>query len=419
MDKHLHRKLIKRLFLVWGLLSLLIGTLIFYLSMKKVDVFVANLAEKESRTFSSKEISTFLNMPTDLDKDALKINVERRLTKSHFIVAELYNLDKEKVVEIVKSGYQSIEDEINEHKHDSYLSDLMRRKAFLINSRIYLQIFTPLMIGSSTKIGFFEGIYEVDEETMSNITGEMSRSFLEVVFAILATTIVLYPVIISLNRDLVQHTKNLVRANIETLKVLGSAIAKRDGDTSEHNFRVTLYAIRLAETIGIKRKNIQGIIKGAFLHDVGKIAISDTILLKPMKLTPEEFITMQSHVLHGLDIIKEDNSLRDGSDVVRCHHEKFDGSGYPVGLKGDDIPISAKIFTICDVFDALASKRPYKEPFPLEKVIRILQEESGIRFDPEILVQFIQSAPSFYSEIALSDEETLHKMLDQSILEYF
>ncbi|MFQ5588421.1 MAG: HD-GYP domain-containing protein [Nitrospiria bacterium] len=419
MDKHLHKTLIQRLFLIWLVLSIIIGALVFYLEIEKIDPFVENLAEKESRTFSSRQISTFLNKSAGLDQADIQHDVEKRLSESHFIVAELYNQEKKKVIEVVKPGYADVEHTVDEKAHDLYLSDLTQHKTVLIDGRIYLQIFTPLKMDSATTIGFFEGIYEVDDETMGNITEEISVSLLEVLFAVLATTVTLYPVIISLNKHLIRFTKDLMRSNISTLNVLGGAIAKRDCDTHEHNFRVTLYAIRLAEASGMKTEKIRGLIKGAFLHDVGKIGVSDTILLKPGRLTAEETTTMQSHVLHGVDIIKENEWLVDGVDVVRCHHEKFDGTGYPAGLKGKDIPLAARIFIICDVFDALTSKRPYKDPIPLERALAMLKEERGTRFDPGLLDKFIAAAPSFYREIAMTDEKTLHRMLDRCVLGYF
>ena len=118
------------------------------------------------------------------------------------------------------------------------------------------------------------------------------------------------------------------------MEVLGSAIAMRDADTHLHNYRVTVYAIRLAEALGLSKPDIQRLIAGAFLHDVGKIGISDTILLKPPgRLTAQEFQVMRTHVLLGVDIIAKADWLRGARDVVEFHHEKFDGSGYMKGLK--------------------------------------------------------------------------------------
>jgi len=173
------------------------------------------------------------------------------------------------------------------------------------------------------------------------------------------------------------------------LKVLGSAIAKRDSDTNIHNYRVTLYSVRLGELLGISRAAMQGLIKGAFLHDVGKIAISDRILLKPGKSTDEEFAIMKTHVDHGEDIISGYAWLADAADVVRCHHEKFDGSGYPNRIAGKDIPLNARIFAITDVFDAVTSRRSYKEPVILDDALDIIRQARGNHLDPAIVALFL------------------------------
>jgi HD-GYP domain-containing protein (c-di-GMP phosphodiesterase class II) len=166
------------------------------------------------------------------------------------------------------------------------------------------------------------------------------------------------------------QTERLLDSNLEILQVLGGAIAKRDSDTDAHNFRVSIYSVRLAETISLPRNEIRSLIKGALLHDVGKLAIRDNILLKQDKLTEDEFSIMKSHVEHGLEITARARWLKDADPVVGGHHEKFGGSGYPGGLSGDDIPLAARIFAIADVFDPLTSRRPYKAPMPFVEAAR-------------------------------------------------
>jgi HD-GYP domain-containing protein (c-di-GMP phosphodiesterase class II) len=230
---------------------------------------------------------------------------------------------------------------------------------------------------------------------------------------------VLYPVIIALNKDLIKYSMDLSNANMGMLEVLGNAIAKRDSDTNEHNYRVTIYAIRLAETMALNRKEIQELVKGAFLHDVGKIAISDNILLKPDKLTEAEFEVMKTHVVHGEDIIGSYAWLADAVNVVRNHHEKYAGKGYMNGLKGMDIPVTARIFAAVDVFDALTSKRPYKEPFSFDKSMRILNEGRGEHFDPAIIDAFNRIIRPVYDEIHESDEKYLRDTVRAIINRYF
>ncbi|MHB1014587.1 MAG: HD-GYP domain-containing protein, partial [Desulfurivibrionaceae bacterium] len=223
----------------------------------------------------------------------------------------------------------------------------------------------------------------------------------------------------SLNKGLIKLSSDLLKGNIELMGVLGSAIAKRDSDTNSHNYRVTIYAIRLAETLGLSSPQIRKLIAGAFLHDVGKIGISDNILLKPTKLTDEEFTVMRNHVLLGVEIISKSNWLLDAREVVEFHHEKFDGSGYMKGLKGEGIPLNARIFTIVDVFDALTSKRPYKDPFNFNKAIDIMQHDSGNSFDPELLLTFMGIAHSLYQETSRADDSTLEVLLNRLVIKHF
>ena len=158
-----------------------------------------------------------------------------------------------------------------------------------------------------------------------------------------------------------QFDHEMLKANIETLRILGRAIAKRDHETGSHDSRVTLYAVRLAEAAGVDNQTIRHLVVGAFVHDVGKIAVPDHILGKAGPLSPEEWEVMKSHVTMGVDILARCQGcgwMQEAIEVVRFHHERFDGSGYPSGIAGRQIPLNARIFAIVDVFDALTSPRP-------------------------------------------------------------
>jgi putative nucleotidyltransferase with HDIG domain len=219
--------------------------------------------------------------------------------------------------------------------------------------------------------------------------------------------------------ELEKLAEELSQANIRMLEVLGNAIAKRDSDTHAHNYRVTVYAIRLAEKAGLDEEDIKSLVKGSFLHDVGKIAIRDTILLKPGKLTEEEFAVMKTHVLHGADIIRGYGWLDEALDVITGHHEKFDGSGYMEGLKGEEIPVNARLFAIADVFDALTSKRPYKDALPIDKAIEIMNKGRGSHFDPRLYDHFICIAHDLYDLLNNTDEKQLNVELGRMMAAYF
>lgn len=236
-----------------------------------------------------------------------------------------------------------------------------------------------------------------------------------VVLITLATTGLLYPVVLRLTNRLVSFSRNMQAANFETLSLLGCVVAKRDSDTDEHNYRVTLYALRMGETLELPRAQMRALIKGAFLHDVGKIAIRDDILLKPGRLTREEYEIMKSHVRHGLDVIDRSTWLRDAREVVGGHHEKFDGDGYPEGVEGQDIPLTARVFAVADVFDALTSRRPYKDPLGCAEALGILERGRGRHFDPEVVDLFTGMAGSLYEQYAhLTGHDLKAELIDIS-----
>lgn len=215
------------------------------------------------------------------------------------------------------------------------------------------------------------------------------------------------------------YSTHLLNANLETLSVLGSAIAQRDSDTDGHNYRVTLYSTRIGEIIGLDNAELRILIKGSFLHDVGKLGIPDNILLKPGRLDAEEFSIMKTHVEKGMDIVERSSWLREGTDVVGYHHEKFAGDGYPNDLKGEDIPITARIFAVADVFDALTSLRPYKKPLSFEDTMIILEKDRGNHFDPIVLDAFTKIARELFDRYSGHEGMELRDQLAAVLTKYF
>ncbi|MDP3098809.1 MAG: HD-GYP domain-containing protein [Syntrophales bacterium] len=405
--------------MAWILLSILIGSVVFFVEMRKIDAYVVALASEESRDFE-KDHSKFLNNPDQLHLERLREKTRKHIKDKHFIAIKIYNRDREVIVEASHPDAFLIANKISSHRLDIALIDDVHFQQFYGNGgQIFVMVHVPLKTTGREIEGYFEGVYKADPRTMAEIKNRILLSLLQVVVIIFFTALAIYPIVLFLNRGLIRMTGDLYHANVGMLKVLGGAIAKRDSDTNIHNYRVTIYAVRLAEAVGLKRENIAGLIKGSFLHDVGKIAISDRILLKPGKLTDEEMAIMKTHVRHGVDIVGHYGWLKDSADVVRYHHEKFDGSGYEAGLKGHDIPINARIFAVADVFDALTSRRPYKEPFDLETAMRILMESRGSHFDPTLIDAFARIAGSLYGEISGADDKLLENRLDGLIDRYF
>lgn len=418
MFESIHKKLIFRLSLAWCCLSVLIGATVYFIEHEKIDNFVVGLATEKSKEFLSEEIDC-INSPIPANIEALRQRSMENLLKGNFIIVEFYNKNKKPVIEIAKPEMELVEKVLNEKKHGLLMTDTTQYEKIHINEQLFVRVISPIKKEGDAIAGYFEGIYEVEARVMSDINSRVLFSLLQVIIALLIASVVLYPVIISLNKSLLKYSLDLSNANIGMLEVLGNAIAKRDSDTNDHNYRVTIYSIRLAEAIGLSKTKIEELVKGAFLHDVGKIGISDNILLKPGKLTNEEFEIMKTHVAHGEEIIRDYAWLKDAVNVVSNHHEKYAGTGYLNGLKGEEIPVTARLFAIIDVFDALTSKRPYKKAFSFEESMRILNEGRGEHFDPVLLDEFKKIAEGLYEELHGADEASLKKSLRLLIDKHF
>lgn len=175
-----------------------------------------------------------------------------------------------------------------------------------------------------------------------------------------------------------------------TLQAMGAALDLRDEETEGHSRRVTAYTITLARALGVGSEELRVIERGAFLHDIGKIAIPDRILLKPGRLTPEEMAIMREHCQRGYEMVRKIPFLQEAAEIVYAHQEHFDGTGYPRGLCGEEIPLGARIFSIADTLDAMTSDRPYRQG----TTFAVAQEEiarcSGKQFDPSIVEVFLK-----------------------------
>jgi HD-GYP domain-containing protein (c-di-GMP phosphodiesterase class II) len=293
------------------------------------------------------------------------------------------------------------------------------RDAIHLMGDLQIRVSLPLADRTGKVVAHVAGIFALSKESIAGIQQRTLRTTALVIVIVLLTAGLLYPVIVTLTSRLSRFSEALLDANLETLQALGGAIAKRDSDTNAHNYRVTILSVRIAEAVELDPATIQGLIKGAFLHDVGKIAIRDAVLLKPGRLDEQEFEHMKTHVLHGTEIVNRSSWLTDAQDVVEFHHEKFDGSGYDAGLEGEAIPIVARIFAIADVFDALTSRRPYKEPFSFEQAVEILEEGRASHFDPALLDAFFNIARAQYDHLADRDEETPREELGKILRQYF
>jgi cyclic di-GMP phosphodiesterase len=183
--------------------------------------------------------------------------------------------------------------------------------------------------------------------------------------------------------------QQIERSYEDTLQALGAAIDLRDNETAGHSQRVCRYSIEIACAMGWTPKQLGSLARGAHLHDIGKLGIPDGILLKPGPLTADERQLMQRHVQIGFDIVKDIPFLADAAEMIRAHHERFDGSGYPRGLKGEEILLSARIFGIADTLDAITSDRPYRRASSFESARETIRRLSGSQFDPQLVSVFL------------------------------
>lgn len=189
-----------------------------------------------------------------------------------------------------------------------------------------------------------------------------------------------------LEQQVAARTKDLADAQLELVLRLARAAELRDDDTGEHIDRMSELCGQVARELGMPEAEAEQLRHASALHDIGKLGVPDEVLLKPGKLTPEEFDVMREHVVGGAELLEGSTSplLQLAEEVTRTHHEKWDGSGYPAGLKGEEIPLSGRIAAVCDVFDALTHRRPYKEAWPLEEALAEIERTSGAHFDPAV-----------------------------------
>jgi putative nucleotidyltransferase with HDIG domain len=196
-----------------------------------------------------------------------------------------------------------------------------------------------------------------------------------------------------------QAMENLEHSYDVTLEALGDALDLKDSETEGHSKRVTAYTIALARAMGISPSQIKIIARGAFLHDIGKMAIPDDILRKPGKLTEEEQVVMREHCSRGYHMLRKIPFLSEAAEIVFSHQEHYDGSGYPSGLSGGEIPIGSRIFAIADTLDAITSDRPYRKARSFDTAREEILSHSGTQFDPNVVEVFLKIPNELWHEL--------------------
>jgi len=405
------------------LLSIVVGGTVLVFGLLAKEHAIATLARSEAALFISQLSAHFGSGTADHREIEMALSTLLRerahLPDGHFVVARVYSTGGKVIAEkqaadgfsppmLPPLGRQELED-TRATTHDLLFK----------SGEVYVRIIAFITGIAGGSGGFFEGVYLVDQAILRRLAWDALVAMAVCIAVIVANTGFLYPLMVSLNRQLVGLSRDLLDANISMLEVLGSAIAMRDGETGHHNYRVTLYAASLGEAVHLPLEQMRRLVKGAFLHDVGKIAVSDTILLKPSSLTDAEFEQIRTHVAHGVDVVLQSKWLAEAEAVVGGHHEKWDGTGYPRGLKGESIPMLARVFAIVDVFDALTSRRPYKPPMSFEDAWKTLERGRGAHFDPVLLDDFRRISRCIHARVADRAEDELKALLTVTIGKYF
>lgn len=369
-------------------------------------------------------IKEHIKLGLQSNKTILSNNFIEHIKKIKFARFEIYN-EKKKLFfsfsdEIESIGFKNLIKQY--HLKEEYIFPTNKEIYYNFfktsDDKFYINFIYPVY-NSNKLLGYIEGFKEIEHNVIESFEKKIIYTIVIILLSISIFSILIFPIIYIAYSKINDNRLKLLSNNIMTITILGNAIALRDNDTNEHNYRVTLYSILLAQKLNISSSKIKKLIIGAFLHDVGKIGISDKILLKNGKLNTNEFNIMKLHVKKGIEIIGDDTWLQKGKDIILYHHEKYNGSGYPYKIAGNDIPLIARIFAIVDVFDALTSKRPYKEPFSYEKAIKIMKKSSGTHFDPKILKIFIDISYNIYMNIRDTDQKGLKNELDNFIKNYF
>ena len=428
-NKAIHRLLISRLVISALVVSLLVSSLVIYYAKDRVSGIAVDRAVQGAMNISVLA-ADILNEPGLPRRNEMQALINRLIpyrqqdnyASGQYVFVLIKTLDG---TEIARLGDRGVDTNIAISAIQQAALPIPN-KAYQVNhvlteldNKFYVLLTVPLVTRQNEVAAYVEAIFAVSDQEISKIDSRLYRSIAISVGIVCLTTLLLYPTIIQLLNRVTRMSRQLLDANLETIQLLGSAIAKRDSDTDIHNYRVSIYSVRLGEKLGLTPTEIQSLIKGAFLHDVGKLGIRDNILLKPGRLDKDEFEEMKTHVQHGMDIVARSSWLQDAEEVVGHHHQKFDGSGYFGGKQGKDIPLNARIFAVADVFDALTSKRPYKEPMSFDKAMSILQEGSGTHFDPDVLEAFQAIAHTLYEMYGRGDNDRARQDLEDIIETYF
>jgi hypothetical protein len=340
------------------------------------------------------------------------------LVSAQFDIADIFTAGGTLMAEQMTPEGNALETELTPRAAPAYQQSFYESRR-LPGERWALRLFIPVHAADQRISGYVEGTRLVPGWQRELIDTDALRVALLVSLTTLLCGAALYLLFIRLFASTERKTREVLESHLSMMQALGRAIARRDSDSGAHNYRVAWIAATLAEAVGLHGSRMQELIAGSYLHDVGKICIPDSILLKPGKLNDDEMAVMRTHVGMGEEIVAGAGWIEGGRAVVAGHHEKWDGSGYPRGLAGDEIEVVARIFAIADVFDALCSLRPHKQPMPYDAVMQALNEESGKHFDPHLLKVFSASSAHIYRTLINTTEAQAKTLLEVMVRKHF
>ena len=423
MVNSFRKKAAARIAMVSIALASLASPVSWYVSLENAEKSTVSLAIEESHRLLRHHDALGLAGPDAAQHAA---EAARTISGGLFDIAEIYDSNGIKLAESLTQKGEWVEKLLPGHVVPTY-QEAAYENLKLKGDYWALRIFVPLHdtepdeLGKSSLAitGYFEGVRVIPKWQRDQMVANSMAISLVVCLASLLCGAAVYPVVVYLSADNERKTREVLDSHISMMGALGRAIAKRDSDTGAHNYRVAWIATRLAESMGLIGSRMQALIAGSFLHDVGKIGIPDAILLKRGMLDDKELMMMRSHVQQGEEIVTGIGWLEGANAVVAGHHEKWDGSGYPRGLAGEKIPLEARIFAVADVFDALCSARPYKEPMDFDSVMAVLEKDTGSHFDPSVMEIFRPLARDIFDCLTKSTEDEVRQLLENRVRYHF
>jgi HD-GYP domain-containing protein (c-di-GMP phosphodiesterase class II) len=419
LKKEIHLRFLGRIAAIFLLSASVISVATLILEYRGLKSSLLRSAVQESSAIAALfEIYYSPDNPTDTT--ALQMHVATRLERTPFIQADFFNDSRDPLFSTTREGGAPIAEEFVKKMGQADFTATPEGHTLYTNKRIYLRATIPFQqTGTETTAGYMKTIYKVSLDDMRSIFQRVLSTLLIGIGGVLLCSILMYLGMIFMNNRLISNSAELNRANGFLLRALGAALARVDTGDVRHNHRILIYGVRLAEKQGRSRTQIRSLIMGSFLHDIGMLSIDTSTLQKPSGLDEEERKQISQHPRTGGSWLKKIHWLRPGLSIVKSHHEKYDGSGYPVGTSHDKIPFDARIFAIVDAFDALTSDRFYRKQLEVHAALGVLEQGSGVHFDPVILSAFVEIAPPLHTVVSNLELNKLDRELDKVLKKYF